>query len=373
MWGAAQIPQRTGDQDRQGVALLPWLAVIAVIGILAAVLLPGLIRDIDFRVAREEEATLKGLGEALRSAIQRHAYIPSQDNWAEVVATEGGMALSSTVANARRLPRLLLIDTNGWFGRVSLPYTQTPAGSAIRPVNARMMIVSSLGKPLPLSAGPLSANEFEALWNALEGTSSFPRRGLWTGWNGRPDDVKVARLNLSSDFVSLYLTTYGSTNLGQYSIGTDTTLYTAPFYNSLVPPTPAYYLRGTTLRLYTHIGNLDSTQILNRNGSFMYTGVIWKSSAAGGVMPGGIDLAGAVFGFLNAVPNTRARYGADQQRLVVQAMMNYMSNYNAWAAGNFADANLKSYLVNTVQPQMISTMQDLFQGAYYPTNASGPQ
>jgi hypothetical protein len=90
-------------------------------------------------------------------------------------------------------------------------------------------------------------------------------------------------------------------------------------------------------------------------------------------MPGGVDISGVVLAFLNAVPNTDAQNGANQQTLVAQAMMNYMSNYNAWAAGNFTDNNLKAYLKNTVQPNMMSTVQGIYQGAYYATNAGACQ
>jgi hypothetical protein len=99
-------------------------------------------------------------------------------------------------------------------------------------------------------------------------------------------------------------------------------------------------------------------------------------------MPGGVDIAGVVYGFLNAVPNMNSQAAlvdhvdpADQQKRVVQAMMNYMTNYIAWADGGFVDATLHSKAA-TAQINMIETIQGLFQGnanVYYPTNTSGPQ
>lgn len=350
--------------------------MLAVLAILTVWLLPALIREIDFRVARDESATLKTLGNALQSAAQRHGYIPAETGWAETVAAEAGLAITSVATNPRRQARLLLIDTNGWFNNVSLPYTQTAAGTTNRPLNARMIIASSLGRALPLAAGPLSAGEFSALWRAAEGTTNFPTTGLWAGWNGRADDVKIERVYLSPLFVELGIETYvppAAAPQGLYSIGTNGTLYAAPYHSDQSPVPRAYYLQNTVLRLHRHTGNLDSTQVLSRDGSFMYQNGIWKSSAAGGAMPGGVDIAGVVHAFLNAVPNTEARYGAAQQKLVVQSMMNYMSNYIAWADGNFTDDSLKSYLLVTVQPNMITTLQEFFQGVYYPTNASGPQ
>jgi hypothetical protein len=52
-----------------------------------------------------------------------------------------------------------------------------------------------------------------------------------------------------------------------------------------------------------------------------------------------------------------------------------MSNYNVWASGStaggvsFGDNSLRNYLKNTVQPDLMSTVQGLFMGSYYPTNA----
>ena len=76
-------------------------------------------------------------------------------------------------------------------------------------------------------------------------------------------------------------------------------------------------------------------------------------------MPGGIDLAAVVRGFLDAVPNTQAQDPVNQQRLIVQSMMDYMRNYNTWAAGNFQDATLKAQLIN-IQANMISTVQGIY-------------
>jgi hypothetical protein len=339
-------------------------------------LLPALIREIDFRVARDESATLKTLGDALKSAVQRHSYIPSETNWTQTVAPEAGLAVSAVATNPRGRPRLLLVDTSGWFTNIALPYTQTAAGAANLPVNARMMIASSLGTALPLTNGPLSAGEFSALWQAAEGTANFPTNGLWAGWNGRSDDVKLERVNLSAQFVSLRVVTYSQVESnGLYSIGSDNTLHAAPYRNDQDPDSvpPAYYLQDTILKLHSDTGNLDSTQVLIRDGSFMYQNGIWKGSGGGGGMPAGVDIAGVVYAFLNATPNAQARYGDQQQKLVVQSMMSYMSNYIAWADGNFTDNNLKNYLLDTVQPAMIATAREIFQGTYYPTNASGPQ
>ena len=357
--------------------MLIWIAVLAVIAILLAFTLPALIRETDQRVAREETAVLKTFGNALQSAVKRHAYIPAHTNWAEMVAVEAGFNLAAVATNSRHQPRLLLIDTNGWFRTISLSYTQSAAGSMIVPLNARMMIISSVGGSLPLSAGPLSATEFSGLWTAAEGTASFPTTGLWAGWGGRSEDVKVERVNLSSLFISLGVETYATEPApGQYKIGSDATLYQAQYQNPTNITLGRYYLHGTMLQLdnSTNLSStLESRQLLTQDGWYLYQNQMWRSSGGRGNMPGGVDIPGVVLRFLNAVPNTQARYGADQQRLVVGAMMHYMSNYNTWAEGGFVTDSLKDYLKYTAQPNMYTTFQEIFQGSYYPTNVSGPK
>ncbi len=372
-----RIPHKPSCRCESAFALIVWIGVIAVLAILAVVILPTLIRGIDFQVARDESATIRALGDAFQNTVKREGYIPAATNWAETIAAEAAMSVAAITNNPRGQPRLLLIDTGGWFTNVTLPYTQTVSGTTILPANARMLIASSLGAPLPsaLTNGPLGATNFAALWNAAEGTTNFPMTGIWAGWSGRSEDVKLQRINLQPLFIRLqhpvtYYPTNGSSGRGLYSIGDDMNLYQAPYLISNTPP-PAYYVQSTILRLYNDTTNLDSTQVLNRDGSFIYRDGIWQG-LNGGAAANGVDLAGVVLAFLNAVPNTRARNGADQQRLVVQSMMNYMSNYIAWADSDFLDAGLKSDAMSA-QINMIGTLQDLFQGAYYATNASGPQ
>ena len=65
---------------------------------------------------------------------------------------------------------------------------------------------------------------------------------------------------------------------------------------------------------------------------------------------------------------------AGQQQVVVQSMVNYMSNYNRWAtgpppAGSFSDNLLKTYLKNTLQPNMLAAVQGLYATAR-PTNGA---
>ncbi|HEY5912571.1 MAG TPA: type II secretion system protein [Verrucomicrobiae bacterium] len=363
-----------------GMTLIEIICVVAILGIFAVVLLRALVREIDYDVSREERGLLRSYNESLKLGIRRNGYIPSQNEWAELVAGQTGADLASVAQNRRHQERRLLIDNSGWLNTVTLPWVQTQAGTSIIPTNARVMIVSSLGKALPalLPAGPTAPAVFDPLWN---GTNNFAA-GAWAGWGGQATDVLVEPVNLTSLFVALYIVTAGNDVAGWYTIGTNTTLLAAPNQLLSQPYDPRYLLAGTSVNL-CHAwpsNTLDSIQILNKDSSFIYERGVWKSSAAGGILPGGVDIAAVVNAFLKAPYNENAQnktpYPEVQQYLTVAAMMDYMSNYIVWAKGststtNFGDNNLYLYLRNNLQPNMMTTIQGLFMGvsSYYPTNS----
>jgi hypothetical protein len=99
---------------------------------------------------------------------------------------------------------------------------------------------------------------------------------------------------------------------------------------------------------------------------------VWKGSPVGGALPGGVDIATVVKAFLDAPYNMDAENGEQQQLLVVNAMMDYMRNYNASAASDFQDASIKADLINIYHPAMINAVRGSYlqsQG-FYPVNTS---
>ena len=257
-----------------------------------------------------------------------------------------------------------VLATNG-AGFDAFGYQGTPA----LPANARMMLVSSLGKNLPIASGMPSASDFAALWDVSPGT--VPSSGAWAGWTGDPEDVKIHRVNLSPLFVKLVLTTYLSATNGQYTIDSSP-MNSVPYTNGFA----AYFLKGTGLRLYcgSPDSTLNSSQILNEDSSFVYEGGAWKNFLQGRVISSLGNVGGIVAAFLSATPNTNAQYALTnyQQILVARTFTQYMSNYNVWAEGNFANNTLKT-LLKSVQVNMMDAVHGLYQAGggandCYPTN-----
>src|SRR5580765_4859035 len=109
---------RTG-RFRHAFTLIELIGVLAVLAILAAVLVPALIRQMDKLAGDQESAALKSFGDALQQSIMRltpahptNHYIPSHTDWASTVATELGVDVVNVTTNSRRQPRFFLIDPN---------------------------------------------------------------------------------------------------------------------------------------------------------------------------------------------------------------------------------------------------------------------
>ncbi len=371
--------EKSSRRNQAAMTLIEVIGVLAVLAILSAGLLPALIRQLDKAVADQENAALKSFGDALQRSILRNRYIPGPDDWASAIATELGVNVSTVSTNARSRQRWFIIDPNLQIGAngAGLPYSQANrisrgssltnlTGQVVAPASPRVMILSSLGPAFPVSMlnGVLpNVADFGLLWNTADGTLPAGVSAL-SGWRGTGEELKIQRLNLSPLFVDLVLGSYGSGNSGYFAID-----------GSVIGIAPTntfegYFLQNSVLALYTGSSSntLDSQQILVRDCSFVFESGIWKSSIVGGLMPGGMDVGGVVSQFLAAPGNTNAANSVSnaQQIAVAQSMLSYMSNYGVWAAGNFTDNNLRNYLKNTVQPNMMAAVQGLFSGSYYP-------
>ncbi len=338
---------------QQAFSLIEMIGVLAVIAILAAVLLPALIKQTDKLAADQESATLQSFGTAIQNNALRTRIIPDNTTWISVITNELGMNSLLVSSNPRNRARVFVIDANGL---TPMPYPQTSVGfTNTSPPQPRFMIVSSLGTNLRsgLISNP-GLTIFNDLWSTTAGT--IPANAIWSGWNkGRGDDLIVQRVNLSPYFVHLILTTNNSTANALYSIdlGAITNIASIPTRGSL----DAYFIQGSVLNLYSNSSAFpDSQQILQRDTSFVYDQNVWRSSItsislANTNVP---DFSGIVNAFANA--GTPGDPSNPQPNKVALDFIAYMRAYNDWANATptpFPNGTLKNAAITAYTTMML--------------------
>lgn len=323
----------------RGFSLLELIAVLALMALLAAALIPFLNWKLDTTARNQEEANLTAIANAVQSyAIRAHS-VPDHTTLAGVIAPELGWTPANVLTNARSQSRLILFDSAIRFGPGSgslPPYSQTMNGS-ILPVSPRLLLVSSLGAALPasLTNGYLSSNSFYSIWNTAPNT--IPSG--WS-WNGRPDDLKIQRINLSPLFVQLVLNKKDS-GICRYMFDslTTNTLPSVPF--------STYVLKGTRLSLYDEFMTLQAVEVINQSRSLVYDANAWRSTLSDGSNTSwatrhwnGADLQAVANFFLTAPTNPNK--GAVSPATMLGYWSNFMTLYNQYGAAGFDNKDYKA-------------------------------
>ncbi len=331
---------QTKSRAARGFSLIEIIGVLAVIMIMAAAIAPALLKQLDKAAQDTEGAALQQIANGLQSYVQDHRRIPGPATFFQDIGGELGWLASDVSTNARRNPRYYLVDPALRLGtNTALPYVQTMAGSP-NPTNARVMVVTSLGGPLPtaISTPSLTATDFANLWNSTDGSTPAG----WT-YGGSFADIKIQRINLTPLFVWLTLNSNPQPG-GRYTVDS-----TDGSDNVALPANPftAAFLRGSVLWLHDLNGNLQTKQVLDIDSSFFYESGVWRGKffmATDSQRRGGADLQAAYEIFMAAPPNPNAKFGVTQA-MVTGDMINYMSNYIFWATNGF-DSGKKGGLDN---------------------------
>ncbi|MEM8548494.1 MAG: type II secretion system protein [Pseudomonadota bacterium] len=158
-------------RSMHGFTLMEMIAVMAIIGILAAVLAPSIVDAIDRADAAAERTNTTQLADDLQEHIRRTATIPGRaaTSWGPAIATVSSRPVSDVTANRRGFTRTVYFDPNfltaaGGFNG----YAQT-SGLALAPVSPRFMIISNLRGNVATQAN--NAATFDAIWNQTSGAA----------------------------------------------------------------------------------------------------------------------------------------------------------------------------------------------------------
>ena|SRR5437867_764131 len=306
---------------RAAFTAIELIGVLAVVAILAAALVPNVIRRIDRATWQRVTSDLSTMANGLVQCVKRDKQIPASNAIAQAIAKYSDLATSQITNTPRGFRRLFLVDPavsiNG--SGLSSTYLQGNGGSSSRPANTRVMILSTIAQP----AVSVISDSFANIWNT-------PPGGKPASWTGKTDDLCIQRVELGGLFHKLELLNIDTNNLGYYGLETNTASFVAP-NTSIV----AYVLDGTSVNLYEFGGTtLEVRLLLTQDESFVYQNDRWARGLAQTQFTQTLGVFGlAVRDFLNAPARPGSKFSATQQS-VSDEMYTYLSSYALWASGN---------------------------------------
>lgn len=332
---------------RRGFTLMEMIAVLAVLVLLSAAIIPMLLTQLDVSTRKQEQATMQSVGAGLQKYVMRTRIIPTATNLLSLVGAEIGLSAAESLKSARGVTRVVLIDPDLHIGKYTtgstvtgglLPYVQSNSGSK-KPLSPLVLIISSLSADLPtgIVSGIASKTTFTNIWNTAP--NGIP--SLWT-WKGKGEDLIIQRINMAPWFLEVALN-QSSSLVGRYAL--DSGAAQTPTSS----PISLWLIRGSALSLYSHTGGsaglaggLQTTEIIDRPLSYFYDqDGLWRGWSTSSLSVGA-DVQAAIDAFNQAPENTRATSGANKAQ-VLTAMQTYLAAYQAWAnAGYPSSGSLKT-------------------------------
>jgi len=330
-----QVARHPTAAPAEAWTLVEVLGVLAVLAIMSALFVPWMLRDLDTAARTAESRSMTEIANAVGQTIRRERRVPDADGWAGMAALALGRHEDRVRTNARGGRRVWVVDPRLRLGPspgTTLPFAQSTAGSH-EPAYARVVLLSSLGEPLPATVrdGVATSNaRFDAIWSATPGTVP----GGWS-WNGRPEDLTLERLDFTEHWVPVLLHQPASGLQGRF--GTD-----AAGTNAAPPgSTTSWYVRGTLLRLHDADGRLQWATVVQSPLTLTFERGAWRGRASLWDPAGhwsGPAVDDAMGRFLGAAENPEAAHTVPPatRDSVWRSMSNYLNAYLEWSATGFS-------------------------------------
>lgn len=314
-----------------GFSLLEFIGVLTVIAILASVLAPPLIRQIDRAIAKQEAAQLQIFAEAFRDHVRRTRSIPDETGWISATSIESETPEEDVTTNARRNVRVFLIDPLLEIGEAGggLPYVQSKNGS-VALENPRLMILSSLDphQPIPITSGVMEdAADFENIWNTAPGETPVGWESLWKN----SEDLLIQRIYLGDLFHHVILNSY-STPRGFYTIDdADSTVVSEGGKEG-------YFIEGSVLTLFDSDHSPEIQQVVQQPESYAFEYGSWNGRVFRGFRPEDDSVFLSNELFLRTESET---HGSPSD--ISDALTRFFEGYAYWDESDFAPGS-QAYL-----------------------------
>jgi hypothetical protein len=325
---------------------------LAVVVILASIAVPVVVRQIDRAAWNSEATTLGSISNAIAMQAIKNKTISSTNTWSSDAATWAGLSPTGVTTTPRKYARAFLVDGSGWLGSVTLPYVQTNTGTTV-PTSARVMIVSTISQPLPVSTGVPTAASFNDIWNTPDKT----KPSTWTTWTGKGEDILIQRINLQPLFHHVLLYSRDTNVACYFSVDANSQLAIQPQYE-------AYYLHGSRLGMYTNSVLLLSENV-NRDMSRDYEAGAWSDQIGSGppASANSTNLDAIAYAFVNSSFPPVSKKG-DNTVGVADTLLAYLNAYASWANMNPCFSYGGNGSVNkVVEFQLMSTVVNCFGGS----------
>jgi hypothetical protein len=248
------------------------------------------------------------------------------------VAADLAVSLNRVTHTAQGNARWFWADPGCAVGATAtntLPFIQTEVGSVVQPTRVRMLVISSVGAPLPSPAitAPTQA-QFDGAWNTVSG--GVPPV-LSSSWDGSPEDLSLQRLEVGALFRRLILENVDNWRLAPYSIETTNTLTTIASNNRR----EMWFLSGTVVNFHYSDNTLQAREYLIEDASYTFENGRWTRYLRYGPNRSLGWFGEMVDKFLAAPapPNGTRRYST--QQWVVDAMYQFLYCFGQWSLDYF--------------------------------------
>lgn len=301
--------------------LVEMIGVLAIVGIIAALLVPVAVRQIDRAAWKKEVSDLGAISNALVLQVVRNASIPGPTNWAQVASAFTQLPVATITTTPRGFTRALLVDGSGWSA-TNTYYSQDANGTPVVPNGARAMIVSCIAVTnLPVASSVVSAATFNNIWNTQDQTKPTS----WSGWNGSGTDLVIQRLNFQPLFHRLVLWVRDPSSAPYYGINNSSLTLLSTSNN-----VDSYFLDTSVLNMYTN-STLVLTEIIKSDMSRVFDSGVWRDRiSAGPPASVGTNLDSVAYNFVTSAAPSGSLKG-DTVYGTAEMLLSYMLAYSSWS------------------------------------------